>query len=511
MQNFIQYNTFIIAALVISGAILLIPLLLRIGNKSAAPFGNSLLRREPVAPVSSKNIQAPATAAPAVPGVRVGHGKQSPLDTFIACLDEALETHYRDWVEPLVNAAEGTTFALHSVTVEMTATNLPLMQFISDLKPAVLKRVFIDRLARSTGHAHYDQAKFYGIAFRNGAEARAADGDVIRVLKAHGGERMEVALVFQGEPDYRAPRKTQLRSADDEAVGGNSKTHATIATLDITLPGEDIRTVVLTRTPFTIGSHPDADLYIDIPCISGTHAVLDACTGGGVTITDHKSTNGTWVNGMRIAYNTPMRLNTRALKLLAGAKPGADVPLIEYHSKVELKGSSGVSTGVTVNATGSGTSATVIQDLPGIVASTSNETRITDEAPTAPATPQAPTVQAMLQLIHPDGTQAEFPLTTLGIEIGREAGDNGITAPASALRVSRHHLRLVSWAHNTGVFVENLAVDRGGTYLDGQRQDAQFIWRYADAKRPSEGYISLGTPGIAEGGLRLRLLRGASA
>ena len=170
-----------------------------------------------------------------------------------------------------------------------------------------------------------------------------------------------------------------------------------------------------------------------------------------------------------------------------------------------------MSTGVTVNATGSGTSATVIQDLPGIVASTSNETRITDEAPPAPATPQAPTVQAMLQVIHPDGTQAEFPLTTLGIEIGREAGDNGITAPASALRVSRHHLRLVSWAHNTGVFVENLAVDRGGTYLDGQRQDAQFIWRYADAKRPSEGYISLGTPGIAEGGLRLRLLRGASA
>jgi hypothetical protein len=108
----------------------------------------------------------------------------------------------------------------------------------------------------------------------------------------------------------------------------------------------------------------------------------------------------------------------------------------------------------------------------------------------------------------PDGSEADYPLTELGVDIGREPGGNGIAMPAIARQVSRRHLRLVDWAHNSGLFVENLAVERGGSYLDGQRQDAQFIWRYADAKRPNEGWLTLGEARMSHAGIRVRLLRG---
>ena len=439
-------NKLFIIAFIVSAAILLVPVLMRFGKKSATPaFADIAPRREPGSPAAKIASGNPAPAqAPGVPDVRVAHGKQTPLDSFIACLDEALDSHYRDWVEPLVSAADGTTFILHAVTAEMTATNLPLLEPASHLKPALLKRVFEDRLAKSAGHAHYDRAKFYGVVFRSGSEAKPTDGDVIRVLKAHGGERIEITLVFHGEPDYRAPRATQLRDTSTEfrfKPSPSGTEPSAIATLEVTLPGAATRTIAITHTPFRIGADPAADLAVDSPFLSGTHAVLDACTGGGFTLAD-KSRNGTWLNGVRLAAGTPVRLNARGLILLSSAVPGADVPLIEYRSNAVAP----AAPEITPHATADAGIATVTKAANPVSRAASNFHASTETVFASEATPTiaAPLkAQARLRAILADGSEAEYLLTELDREIGREPGEHGIVAPASARHISRHHLRMV--------------------------------------------------------------------
>ncbi len=513
-------NTFIVA-LLISAALLVVPVLLRFNRKSvAAASAESFPRREPSqshTAINTPKSLSDAVSRAAMAQVRVAHGKQTPLDSFISCLDEALETHYRDWVEPLVAAADGTTFILQSVTVEITAANLPLLESASNLKPALLKRVFEDRVAKSAGHAHYDKAKFYGIAFRNGTEAKPSDGDVIRVLKAHGGERIEITLIFHGEPDYRAPRATQFREATngslDLAAGGQ---RSAIATLEVTLPGAVTRTVAIRHTPFRIGADPAADLQIDSPFLSANHAVLDASADGNFTLTD-KSRNGTWLNGTRLGAATPVRLGARGLILLSNAVPGADVPLIEFRSNSVAPLVSEIPRGaaekmdsadpnVTVTQTQALARGAAVSPQRAVSSDITSAEKVVTVAPTkAVAVPVKQ--KARLRTIMSDGTEATYLLTELGCEIGREPGENDIAARPTAIHISRRHLRLVDWAHESGIFVENLAVTRGGTYLDGQRQDAVFIWRFADPKRPAEGWLTLGEARMSNGGMRLRLER----
>ena len=528
MQSIIQHNTFFIAALVISGAILLIPLLLRIGKKSAMTFGNSLLRREPA--VSNAAKDTTATTKPSVgstypinAAVHVAHGQQPPLKTFVSLMDEGLEKHYADWIKPLVEASEGTAFVLRSVTIELTAQNLPLTQFLADLQPGVIKRLFLDCLRRSSGSAYYETSQFYGVAFAKGAEAVPADSEVIRVLRVHGAERMEVAMIFRGDAAYSAPRQTQLRSLS--AISGDAGKAAStqIATLEVSIPGVAPRTVPVTHTPFRVGADPRADLTIDLPFISRTHIVLERCTNGGVSITDEKSANGTWLNGMRLTLGVPVRLNTRSLILLAGATPG-DVPLIEYREHQAADSTKPADDALSLTKPDAATTQTLLQPASNAKSernALTNANEVTSRgletqygsatatliAPTTGLPPAAKPV-ARLLMITPDGAQTEYPLNELGIEIGRDpTGDKGIVVPAHARYVSRHHLKLAGWAYGNGVLVDNLALRSGGTYLDDQRQDAQFIWRFADPQRPDEGWLTLGDPALGGRDLRLRLMR----
>lgn len=52
-----------------------------------------------------------------------------------------------------------------------------------------------------------------------------------------------------------------------------------------------------------IGASPAADLRMDLPQISGRHALLELFRGGALWITDLGSTNGTVVNGRQLAAN----------------------------------------------------------------------------------------------------------------------------------------------------------------------------------------------------------------
>lgn len=65
------------------------------------------------------------------------------------------------------------------------------------------------------------------------------------------------------------------------------------------------RTARVESLPFNIGRR-DSDLTIDHASVSGLHAILDL-VDGAIAITDPGSTNGTLVNGFRIAKTTPIK------------------------------------------------------------------------------------------------------------------------------------------------------------------------------------------------------------
>ena len=68
---------------------------------------------------------------------------------------------------------------------------------------------------------------------------------------------------------------------------------------------EPVRAIRITTSPFTVGRRNSTSLTIDNPSVSGKHAEL-ILEEGNLLVRDLGSTNGTFVNGMRI--NTPCKI-----------------------------------------------------------------------------------------------------------------------------------------------------------------------------------------------------------
>ena len=67
--------------------------------------------------------------------------------------------------------------------------------------------------------------------------------------------------------------------------------------------GDTVRSVPIDHEPFLVGRKSGAALKLQFPTVSGCHASL-AIEGGDLCLTDLNSTNGTFVNGTRIAQKT---------------------------------------------------------------------------------------------------------------------------------------------------------------------------------------------------------------
>ena len=71
------------------------------------------------------------------------------------------------------------------------------------------------------------------------------------------------------------------------------------AKLIVTLDGEFVRELDLTRDRITIGRRPYNDIVLDNAAISGEHAVIATVLGESI-LEDLNSTNGTYVNGQPV-------------------------------------------------------------------------------------------------------------------------------------------------------------------------------------------------------------------
>ncbi|MCA1686518.1 MAG: FHA domain-containing protein, partial [Planctomycetia bacterium] len=58
------------------------------------------------------------------------------------------------------------------------------------------------------------------------------------------------------------------------------------------------------KTTWVIGGDPDCDLVVDVPSVSRHHCRLSRRRDGSFVVEDLGSTNGTFVNGQRIASET---------------------------------------------------------------------------------------------------------------------------------------------------------------------------------------------------------------
>jgi pSer/pThr/pTyr-binding forkhead associated (FHA) protein len=84
---------------------------------------------------------------------------------------------------------------------------------------------------------------------------------------------------------------------------------------------------VIGREPLTVGRGKDRALRIPDPAVSAEHCGIHAVDGGGYSIEDSGSTNGTFVNGRRIGgpvslhYGDRITIGSTILRFFIEEKP----------------------------------------------------------------------------------------------------------------------------------------------------------------------------------------------
>jgi len=95
--------------------------------------------------------------------------------------------------------------------------------------------------------------------------------------------------------------------------------------------------------PFTIGRSPTSTLVLDQAGVSRSHAMLQPGPGGGHLLADLRSTNGTYVNGLRLEQARPLRdgdvilvgeatLTYRCRQESAGGPDASQTTSVQIHS-----------------------------------------------------------------------------------------------------------------------------------------------------------------------------------
>ncbi|MCA9192011.1 MAG: EAL domain-containing protein [Planctomycetales bacterium] len=96
-----------------------------------------------------------------------------------------------------------------------------------------------------------------------------------------------------------------LNSLSSDMASPPTDSHAT-AWILVRGGGDSEDTVLVDPTPFTVGRRPGCSLQLNYKTVSGAHAELWV-ENEQLWVEDSRSTNGTYVNGRRIAERSPLR------------------------------------------------------------------------------------------------------------------------------------------------------------------------------------------------------------
>ena len=103
------------------------------------------------------------------------------------------------------------------------------------------------------------------------------------------------------------PAPANLLTRDDSspeppsAASSSGEVHVRTHLVVVRGEGHEGRRIDLGDAGCTVGALPDNDLVVDLPTISGHHARFTVGERGRVAVTDANSSNGTWVQGARLA------------------------------------------------------------------------------------------------------------------------------------------------------------------------------------------------------------------
>ncbi len=147
---------------------------------------------------------------------------------------------------------------------------------------------------------------FWRKAVRQKELERAAQIEEALASPSQAAGKTNIEIQPEPGPDSRVEKRIDIEKAASVPRPAPRKTEYRVPSTDrsvtrLVLIGGAPRaqTYQLDGVQISIGAHDNNDIWIDIPSVSGRHAVLMQ-TSDGYTIADLGSTNGTFVNGARI-------------------------------------------------------------------------------------------------------------------------------------------------------------------------------------------------------------------
>jgi pSer/pThr/pTyr-binding forkhead associated (FHA) protein len=358
-------------------------------------------------------------------------------------------------------------FMLHYIEIAAAPENAAALDyFLHEFSPHArvewVKRLLAPAIGR---HVNVDQ--FLALEREFAPEALAETDPFEEELNAGTQPAFNVVLHGRWAPTPSPPTEAAMdpaASATDATAADGKAPDAAVREPDApSVPGPRVQLRIrdaagerdepLERFPAVLGSSAQADVQIAGYYVSARHCTLH-WESGQLRLADH-STNGTWVDGERVARGARATLANGAV-LGFGRDRGAADP--GRYPELQL----------------------AFGEFPPAG-------RFTPVAPSL-ATPVAPALEPMPARARPAAPvlavlavadaagESRRDVQRLPYTVGRGSAQDYVV-PKANLGVSREHLVIES-VDATGATVLNRAVHRNGTFAGGQAQPERFTWAF---------------------------------
>lgn len=490
-------------------------------------------------------------------------GAAPESEKLLAALRQAIQQYDYDVVAPYRSHLPEEVFAVNQIVLVKTDDNAALFgsfeRLMADQKRRIAQAQFKDQ-------AGLDASALVAVRIQQAA-AGGTDSITVLAgsgpqrarleIEFHGEWVSKAALTPTKsapiEPPQQkptpAPRQAQTPDPLQAATAWreattcmpSAPTEPVAATLTIREPGQAERLVDVRQLPATIGRSEADTVQLDNAFASRNHLRLTRCPAtGALRVSDH-SRLGTLRDGKPLVRGEEVALSTSqtlvlaptadnggtviVLRLAAGlaAVPAPSpapkqvasiAPKIAAKNIVVLaintcaKPIKGLTKNGSPSHTGIGFPIQVADEEPQAPAAQTLMAAPSAHTLMVPDNPAASSQACAIAVLHIQSTQGSpqrVTIYSLPFTLGRElpAGETGHAIYEVHSKVSRAHLRIEKL--QAGAFVvQNLAHNRAGTFVAGQRQGERFV---AEPAKPGakNGWIHLGEASLTEKSVAIKL------